>query len=265
MLARKASGSVEGFVVEGPTAGGHNAPPRGKTEFNPDGEPVYGQRDVVDLDALAELGLPFWLAGSYGEPHRVVEALAAGATGVQVGTAFAYCEESGFDPAIKGQVLEQSKAGTAAIFTDPVASPTGFPFKTVQLEGTLTDPKLASERKRVCDLGYLRTGYRRDDGTVGWRCPAEPVDDFVRKGGTEEDAAGRKCLCNALMSNIGLGQARPAGREELPLVTSGDDVKNVARWLDPGAKTYSAASVIAKLLSEVHPELAKRNATSAVA
>jgi nitronate monooxygenase len=265
MLARKASGSVEGFVVEGPTAGGHNAPPRGKAEFNPHGEPVYGERDVVDLDALAELGLPFWLAGSYGEPHRVAEALAAGAAGVQVGTAFAYCEESGFDAAIKGQVLKQSKAGTAAIFTDPVASPTGFPFKTVQLEGTLTDPKLASERKRVCDLGYLRTGYRRDDGTVGWRCPAEPVDDFVRKGGTEKDAAGRKCLCNALMSNIGLGQARPAGREELPLVTSGDDVKNVARWLEPGAESYSAASVIAKLLSEVGPELAKRSAASAVA
>lgn len=262
MLARKASGTVEGFVVEGPTAGGHNAPPRGKTEFSPDGEPVYGDRDVVDLDALAELSLPFWLAGSYGEPRRVVEALGAGATGVQVGTAFAYCEESGFDAAIKAEVLAKSKAGTAAIFTDPVASPTGFPFKTVQLEGTLTDPKLAAGRKRICDLGYLRTGYRRDDGSVGWRCPAEPVDDFVRKGGTEEDTQGRKCLCNALMSNIGLGQARPNGREEPALVTSGDDVKNVARWLDPGAETYSAASVIDKLLSQVGTELAKRSATA---
>ena len=28
-LARKSSGRVDGFVVEGPTAGGHNAPPRG--------------------------------------------------------------------------------------------------------------------------------------------------------------------------------------------------------------------------------------------
>src|SRR5690606_24561907 len=28
-LARRSTGTVDGFVVEGPTAGGHNAPPRG--------------------------------------------------------------------------------------------------------------------------------------------------------------------------------------------------------------------------------------------
>ena len=39
-LARKASGRVDGFVVEGPTAGGHNAPPRGPLQLSPAGEPV---------------------------------------------------------------------------------------------------------------------------------------------------------------------------------------------------------------------------------
>ena len=34
MLARKATGFVDGFVVEGPTAGGHNAPPRGNLQLN---------------------------------------------------------------------------------------------------------------------------------------------------------------------------------------------------------------------------------------
>src|SRR5690606_12727746 len=34
MLARKSTGHVDGFVVEGPTAGGHNAPPRGKAPLN---------------------------------------------------------------------------------------------------------------------------------------------------------------------------------------------------------------------------------------
>src|SRR5437763_12636992 len=29
VLVRKASGRVDGVVIEGPTAGGHNAPPRG--------------------------------------------------------------------------------------------------------------------------------------------------------------------------------------------------------------------------------------------
>ena len=41
-LARKASGRVDGFVVEGPTAGGHNAPPRGEPRFSSEGEPLYG-------------------------------------------------------------------------------------------------------------------------------------------------------------------------------------------------------------------------------
>src|SRR5690606_25316661 len=45
MLVRKSTGRVDGFVVEGPTAGGHNAPPRGKAPLNERGEPVYGERD----------------------------------------------------------------------------------------------------------------------------------------------------------------------------------------------------------------------------
>jgi len=251
MLARKASGRVDGFVIEGPTAGGHNAPPRGRPELSEIGEPVYGDRDVVDLDVLVDLGLPFWLAGGYADPKKVVEALDLGAAGVQVGTAFAYCEESGFDADIKAQVLDLSARGEARVFTDPVASPTGFPFKTVQLEGTLTDPEVAEERKRICDLGYLRTGYKRDDGTIGWRCPSEPVDDYIRKGGTEDDTEGRQCLCNALMTNIGLVQVRPDGKTEPALVTSGDDVETVARFLSPGRTTYQASDVLDYLLAEV--------------
>ena len=67
-MARKANGRVDGFVIEGPTAGGHNAPPRGKLALTESGEPIYGERDVVDLPKLCELGLPFWLAGGYATP-----------------------------------------------------------------------------------------------------------------------------------------------------------------------------------------------------
>lgn len=59
MLARKAGGPVDGFIVEGWTAGGHNAPPRGPMQLNAGGEPVYGARDAVDLAKMRELGLPF--------------------------------------------------------------------------------------------------------------------------------------------------------------------------------------------------------------
>jgi nitronate monooxygenase len=248
MLARKASGKVNGFVVEGPTAGGHNAPPRGRLQLTAGGEPLYGERDIPDLKVIDELGLPFWLAGSYAEPERIEEALALGATGVQVGTAFAYCEESGFAADLKRRVLDLSIDGRAQIYTDPVASPTGFPFKVVELDSTLSDPVVYEKRNRVCDLGYLRTAYKRDNGSVGWRCPSEPVDDYLHKGGTDEDTFGRKCLCNALMANIGLGQIQKNGDSEEPLVTSGDDVADVARFLAPGASSYSAADVVQYLL-----------------
>ncbi len=251
MLSKKASGRVDGFIVEGPTAGGHNAPPRGKLKLTGGGEPLYGDRDVADLEAIAAVGLPFWVAGSYAEPERVVEALAAGAAGVQVGTAFAYSEESGFSAEIKAEVLERSRTGNVEVFTDPLASPTGFPFKVVPVADTMSDTAVYEKRTRVCDLGYLRTPYRIDDDTIGWRCASEPVKDFERKGGDVEDTVGRKCVCNALMASIDLGQTQKSGEPELPLVTSGDDVSRVARFLKPGADTYSAADVIDYLLRDV--------------
>jgi len=247
-LVRKASGRVDGFVVEGPTAGGHNAPPRGKMALNDLGEPIYGDRDVPDLAVFRELGLPFWLAGGYAEPEQITAALEVGAAGVQVGTAFAYCEESGFTAATKREVIDLSSAGRAKIFTDPVASPTGFPFKVVELEDSLSNPVVYEKRSRICDLGYLRTAYRREDGTVGWRCPSEPVEDYVRKGGSEEDTVGRKCLCNALIANIGHPQVQRNGEIEQELITSGDDVADVARFLPPDRDTYTALDVIDYLI-----------------
>ncbi len=251
MMSKRATGSVEGFIVEGPTAGGHNAPPRGKLKLSESGEPVYGEKDVADLEQIAAVGLPFWLAGSYARPEKVVEALEFGATGVQVGTAFAYCEESGFSGELKARVLARSREQSLEVFTDPVASPTGFPFKVVPLADTMSDQAAYEKRTRVCDLGYLRTAYRIDEDTVGWRCPSEPVADYLRKGGDEADTTGRKCVCNALMAGIGLGQIQKDGEPELPLVTSGDDVAHVARFLKPGADRYTAADVIEYLLQDV--------------
>ncbi|MDJ0498438.1 MAG: nitronate monooxygenase [Acidimicrobiia bacterium] len=251
MMSTRATGSVEGFIVEGPTAGGHNAPPRGKLRLSESGEPVYGEKDVADLEQIAAVGLPFWLAGSYARPEKVVEALDFGATGVQVGTAFAYCEESGFSSELKARVLARSREQSLEVFTDPVASPTGFPFKVVPLADTMSDQPAYEKRTRVCDLGYLRTAYRIDEDTVGWRCPSEPVADYLRKGGDEADTVGRKCVCNALMAGIGLGQIQKNGEPELPLVTSGDDVAHVARFLKPGADRYTAADVIEYLLQDI--------------
>ena len=115
----------------------------------------------------------------------------------------------------------------------------------------MSEDAVYEKRTRVCDLGYLRTPYRIDEETVGWRCASEPVADFVRKGGDEEETQGRKCICNALLAAIDLGQVQKDGEAEVPIITSGDDVANVARFLKPGAKTYSAGDVIDYLLQDV--------------
>ncbi|MEZ6072684.1 MAG: hypothetical protein R3C10_21085 [Pirellulales bacterium] len=250
MLVKKATGRVDGFIVELPTAGGHNAPPRGPLQLDDGGEPIYGERDDPNLAAMRELERPFWLAGSYAHPHRLVEALNLGATGIQVGTAFAYSNESDLDAALKRRILAASAAGSSRVFTDPVASPTGFPFKVVQLDDTISNQQKYEERTRICDLSYLRHAYKTPDGKVGWRCPSEPVDDFVRKGGKLDETVGRKCVCNGLMSNIGLGQIQRDGELEKPLVTSGDDVATVARFLPPGAESYTAADVVRELMQD---------------
>ncbi|HEX6644921.1 MAG TPA: nitronate monooxygenase [Gemmatimonadales bacterium] len=241
MLKRKASGEVNGFVVEGPTAGGHNAPPRGKPQLNGRGEPVYGERDVADLAAMRELGLPFWLAGGTGSPEALAHAQAAGAAGIQVGTLFAYADESGLTAEYKRSVLEHAARGEVDVITDPRASPTGYPFKVVRWTD---DPAAAGpERERVCDLGYLRVAYRREDGSLGYRCAAEPVKAYVEKGGEEAATAGRRCLCNALMANVGHAQVRKRGQVETPLLTSGDDLVGISGFL-AGRTRYTADDVL---------------------
>jgi nitronate monooxygenase len=249
-LARKSNGRVDGFVVEGALAGGHNAPPRGPLQLDAGGEPIYGPRDLPDLPKIAEIGLPFWLAGSCATPEQLAIARAAGAAGIQVGTAFAFCEESGIEPEIKRRIYAEARAGRARVFTDPIASPTGFPFKVLQLDGTLSGADVYAARKRVCDLGYLRQAYLKSDGSLGYRCSAEPVEDFVAKGGKPEAVEGRKCLCNGLLATVGLGQVRADGTAEPPIITAGNDVEHLARFMRDDDEFYSAADVVSALLGE---------------
>jgi len=249
-LIKKSAGKVNGFIIEGPTAGGHNAPPRGPLKLDDAGEPLYGPKDVVDLARIKDLGLPFWVAGSCADPEKLKEMKALGATGVQAGTLFAYCEESGFAEDIKRAVYQKAVRGEAEVFTDPVASPTNFPFKVVLLEETNSEKEMYEARPRKCDLGYLHQTYLRGDGKICYRCPSEPLEDYEKKGGSLDNTQGRKCLCNGLFSNIGLPQVRESGYVELPLVTSGNDINRIARFLKNGKTSYSANEVIRYLLGE---------------
>ena len=190
-LARKSNGRVDGFVVEGDVAGGHNAPPRGPMQLSQGGEPVYGARDIPDLAKIRELGLPFWLAGGRATPERLADAVALGAAGIQVGTAFAFCDESGVEEIQKREAIRASRAGTARVFTDPAASPTGFPFKVAQMPGTLSEAE---------GLRAARTDLR--PGT-----PAPALPEGGRRGGVPlPRRAGRRLSAQGRRR---LGSLRP--------------------------------------------------------
>jgi NAD(P)H-dependent flavin oxidoreductase YrpB (nitropropane dioxygenase family) len=245
MVMKLPSGSVQGFVVELPTAGGHNAPPRGKGVFDETGQPVYGEKDKVNFDKMVDLGIPFWIAGSFASPQGLMKAHALGAVGIQAGSIFALCEDSGMKPSVRREMRRLGYRGELVIRTDAQASPTGFPFKVAQLGGTQSDPAVYEARTRVCDLSALLVPYERPDGKVGFRCSSEPIADYLKKGGKIGDTVGSRCLCNGLFSAAGLGNP-----VELPIFTMGDDVSFLPHLMKDENFSYRATDAIAYLLSK---------------
>ncbi|KKQ77887.1 MAG: hypothetical protein A3A96_00670 [Candidatus Zambryskibacteria bacterium RIFCSPLOWO2_01_FULL_39_39] len=235
LMKRLPEGSIDGFVIEEPTAGGHNAPPRKGG--------VYGEKDLVDYSKIASLGLPFWIGGSYASPEKLKWTLEIGASGIQVGSIFALCEQSGMDNGLRRRIRKLGFEGKLNIRTDIVFSSTGFPFKIVELEGTLSNRNVYEARERRCDQGVLVTLFEREDGSIGSRCPAEPVEKFVPKGGNEKDAVDRGCLCNALISTAGFGDEK-----EPPVVTLGDDVSFLPHLMASGDGFYGAEDAVNYLL-----------------
>lgn len=247
-LLRKSKGAIYGFIIENYQAGGHNTPPRNRN-ISPD-QPLYGEKDNADLEKLKALGLPFWLAGNFIHPKDLEDAQKAGAVGIQSGTPFAFCRDSGLDPKYRLPILERARREVVHVKTDLRASPTGFPFKVIEHPGTLSEKAVYESRQRCCDLGYLRRPVQGPDGKLIYRCPSEPVEDYLRKGGDIEDTVDRKCLCNGLLAAIGIGQIYADGAEEPAILTAGDCLSD---WVKNGpAKDgdYSAADVVAFLLGQ---------------
>jgi NAD(P)H-dependent flavin oxidoreductase YrpB (nitropropane dioxygenase family) len=244
---RLPAGSVAGFAIEEWKAGGHNAPPQ-KIILDEKGEPlpIYGDEDVVDYRRIAELGLPFWIGGAKASPEMLKEALAVGATGIQVGSIFALCDESDMDPEIKKRIRRLGFEDKLVIRTDMRVSPTGFPFKVAELDGTISESSVYQARRRVCNQGALLSLYEKADGTIGYRCPGEPVDKFVAKGGDETETIGRSCICNALSATAGIGNS-----EEAPIVTLGDDLGFLKKVMATAESSYSAQDAIRFLLGDI--------------
>ncbi len=238
-------GSVSGFVIEEPSAGGHNAPPR-NTVLDEAGIPlpIYGEKDVVDYSAIAKLGLPFWIGGSKASPEKLKWALGVGAAGIQAGSIFALCEESGMDPEIKKRVRKMGFEGKLSVTTDTRVSPTGFPFKVANLDETISENQIYENRIRICNQMALVKPYETPDGKIRYRCPSEPVESFVAKGGKIEDTFRRGCICNGLMATAGFGNLG-----EAPIVTLGDGHEFLPFLLKDAEGTYTAKDAIDWLLS----------------
>jgi nitronate monooxygenase len=226
-------GGIYGFVIEEPTAGGHNAPPRNKVD--------YSEKDIVDYHKIAELGLPFWIAGSYASPEKLAWAQSVGASGIQAGSIFALSRESGMQESIRKEIIKRAFNKNLSVRTDMRISPTGFPFKVVEMENTISDRYVYESRERVCDKGALVVLYRRPDGSIGYRCQSEPVEAYLRKGGKLEDTVGRGCICNGLIVKAGM---QLKGENEPAVITLGDDTSFLSHLIQNEDDSYSATDAL---------------------
>lgn len=236
------NGGVDALIVENSLAGGHNAPPRGKLTFDEKGQPIYGDKDNVDLNKLSELGLPYYLAG--GSAAKLQEIRGLGAAGIQVGSPFALSDESGLSHHLKVILRQQIAEGKLDVLTSVDASPSGFPFQIKQLLGTLSEQSVYEGRKRICNLGQLVQAYLNAMGEIGFRCSAEPVNIYTSKGGDIDNTVGSVCLCNGLIATAGYPLSTEDGQEP-PIVTLGKNLEFVRKLVaQKPDRSYSAEDVV---------------------
>jgi NAD(P)H-dependent flavin oxidoreductase YrpB (nitropropane dioxygenase family) len=257
-LAQHSGDAPDGFIIEHHTAGGHNANPVGPLRRDDLGQPVYSAKDDPDLGAIRDVGIPFWLAGGYGSRDGLQTALTMGAVGIQVGSVFALCEDSGMRPDYRTAILAEIRRGAddAALVHTTLFSPTGFAFKVVQLKDTLSEPEVYESRRRICDIGHLRQlGLSKpdEDGirTLFQRCPAGPIDAYINQRGLERNTEERRCLCNGLLACVGLAQVKETqglAVEEPAIVTLGNHLDGVRRLSRQGQTPYRAEDAVADIL-----------------
>jgi len=211
----------DAFVLENHKAGGHNAYPRNKETF--------AQADDVEnyFERVLELGVPVYVAGGGTTREDFLRWQSLGAYGVQAGSRFALCRESGMRDDLRNAIIAGNARGETEILTDKRLSSTGFPFKYVRLPGLLPQEDVYQARRRICNLGFLRQSHMRTklDGTQveEYICPAMPERQYVRLGGDIADTVGRVCLCNALLATAGMRW------EETAIVTLGHAGSTITR------------------------------------
>jgi len=224
------------IILENHEAGGHNAPPRNRVSF--------GSQDDLEtyFEKVRDLGVRVYVAGDGSTKEEVANWIERGAYGVQIGSRFALCNESGMRKDLREDVIELNAEKTTAVVTSNRLSPTGYPFKHLPMAGTLSEQEVYDNRKRICNKGYLLQSHfaTQEDGTTKetYICPAMPEKQYQKLGGTLDDMSERVCLCNALFATAGFGEAN-----EPALVTLGKVGVTVTR-------KQSAREVIADIFGE---------------
>ena len=158
--------------------------------------------------------------------------------------------DSGLRPDLREQMLELARKNELHVRTDHRASPTGFPFKVVEVAGTIGEKATYEARPRLCDLSYLRTPVVHADGKVQYVCASEPEHKYIDKGQDPADLVDRLCLCNGLMAAVGLGQERADGYHEAPLLTLGSSANEVHEMLERFPNGWTATDLIRTLLGD---------------
>lgn len=166
----------DAIVVEHPRyAGGH----LGATRLDEVSDARFDFAAVLPAAGrlFEELGIapiPVIVAGGINSPERVHEALALGAAGVQVGTAFAVCEESDAHPNFK-RVLAGAQPDDIVTFM----SVAGLPARAVRTPWLArylekeADLQRRARKRRECTLAFdclTHCGLRDGDARVGQFC-----------------------------------------------------------------------------------------------
>ncbi len=260
-LANSSSEPPDGLIIENHTAGGHNANPSGPMIKDQQGQPIYGDKDIADLEVIRKTGLPFWLGGGLASREKLEFALESGAQGIQAGTIYAMCEESGMRSDHRCAIFKRlrNNSDDSIIVRTTLFSPTGFCFKVADVENTLFDNSIYLMRKRACDIGLLRqigldkpneAGQRR----LFQRCPAEPLESFVKNRGLLRNSAEKRCLCNGLIAGAGFPQTTRNNQnqewEEPSIVTIGENLDGVRRLSSNGQHPYWCIDIAKDILGE---------------
>ncbi len=149
-------------------------------------------------------------------------------------------------------MIARVEDGTAAVRTDPRASPTGFPFKVVELRrhalggGGLRGSASASAISASCAAPIAAT-----TAASAIAAPPSRSRRSSPRAATRTQTVGRKCLCNSLLANVGLAEPQVHGAPEPPLLTAGDDLDALRLFLPPGEHDYGVAEVLAALHSRL--------------